>query len=579
MSNELRSVHRRIERLPVWVLPAILVVLVALGSLSPDSFFLHFDTATIDVAASDLAKACWGEPAATLAPILLVAIPTILLGANPLWQMILLTLCSAVMAAALPRVTQIVTGSKRWALLAVLWFICLPAILYYTRMHIGYPLALFTLGVMLYADRRWFWSGIAFGLTIIAHFNFSVPVAAWLVWSTLFAVSGKDRFRSIAPLVCGIALTFLVIEGIDFLFTGHVFGWTRDVIGDALRLSDQQGNSQAWPITHLLNMIGFANGWVNTTLLIIGIAYPMVRRPRVPLMDAIYLTGWSVFGFYSLRVAFGNTFLTPRMFSAIYPLFVITSAFTIMRGLNWFARTKGSGRLIQQWAVAIGAVLISVALIRDAVFAAEGSHTAYPAVAQAMQRAADEHLPVRYYGNFHAAFFYGALYGVEVSIDDPSTEIISGNTRAVLIFDDRIGNGLTILDEVYADPRIDPSDYTITQIPHMPRYRPAAIEDYDVSPAKLNNLITQFRSQQVLARSTLEIWWPKTPRGEFHYRIDKPNYIYYYPGRGCVTPRIYGGDTQNYYDVLGEKFRLIGAKLREGDFGGALEDLAKWISE
>src|SRR5262249_32694929 len=279
------------------------------------------------------------------------------------------------------------------------------------------------------------WSGIAFGLTVIAHFNFSVPVAAWLVWSTLFVLDAKDRFRAAAILLGGIALTFLVIESIDFLFTGHIFGWTRDVIGDALRLSDQQGRSQPWPITHLLSMIAFANGWINAAVLISGIAYPLVRRPRVPLMDAIYLTGWSVFGFYSLRIALGNTFLTPRMFSVIYPLFVIGTLFTANRLLGWLARTHPNGPLIRRWSIAIAAILVSAALIRSAVFAAEASHTAYPEIAQAMQQAAQQGLPVRYFGNFHAAYYYGALYGVEVSIDDNSIDTISGDTRAVLIFD------------------------------------------------------------------------------------------------------------------------------------------------
>src|SRR5688572_7906154 len=101
MTSSIRTLMRR-----RWALPAAIFLLVALGSLSPDSYFLHFDTPTIDITALELSRACWESPAATLAPMLLMSIPYLIFGANPLWQMITLTLLGSVMVAALFRITE-----------------------------------------------------------------------------------------------------------------------------------------------------------------------------------------------------------------------------------------------------------------------------------------------------------------------------------------------------------------------------------------------------------------------------------------------------------------------------------------
>jgi hypothetical protein len=573
MANSTSALPRWIEQHP-WMLAALIFLLVALGTLGPSSYFLHYDTPTIDVMAEDLLRACWGDPAATLGPAIFTTIPYLIFGPNPFWQMAILTVLGAVMAAATFRITNQVTGSKRWAMLAALWLISLPTILYYTRMHLGYPLALFVLGIMLYSDKCWVLSGIVFGLAVLSHFNFSIPAAAFLIWATLLAPD-KARIRSALKIICGIGLSFIVIETINFLFTGQIFGWTRAVMSDAMRLSGDLTSREGWPIFHLWSMMAFSNGWLNAVLLMLGITYPLLRNPRVPLMDAIFLAGWSVFIFYSIRIATGNTFLTPRMFGAVYPLFVITSVFTSMRFMQRFKERVSQPVQLTKAVSVIGVILISISLVNSALEAAVGSRTAFADIAHVMQRAADEGLPVRYFGNFHVAYYYAALYGVEVSINDRSTDVISSDTQAVLIFEGSVRRSSRALDDVLESSRINPEEYVITNYPHLAGMRPAIIEEYTISPEDLARFEERLAGRDNFARGDIQIWWPRTPSGEFHARKDKQNYVYYYSGSGCIAPRRFTNDTQNFYDVFAVKIGTLWQSIQSGDFTGAIEDMKR----
>jgi hypothetical protein len=552
-----------------WLIPAAIFLLIAIGTLTPSSYFLHFDTSNIDVAAADLARGgCWGDPAATLGPVLFTTIPFLIFGSHPLWQTVLLTLSGAVMAGALFRITQHIIGSQRWALIASLWLICLPAILYYTRMHLGFPLMFFVLGIMLYMDQRWWWCGLCFALSVISHFNFSVPSAAFLIFAALIAPAEK-RIRAPLIIIASITLTVTLIETIDFLFTGIPFNWVRAVISDAGRLSGGIASPNGWPITHLIRMIAFANGWLHALFLIANIAYPFVRKPRIPIMDAIYLTAWSVFAFYSIRVAIGNTFLTPRMFSAVYPLFVILSTFTAFRVLQ---RTP---RLYQRAAVAFASLLLAFGLIRSASEAAYTSQTGFASIDHAYQQAAQAGLPVRHFGNFHVAYFFAKQYGVETSINESSAEIIGGDTRAVLIFENGIdGHSQWLIDT----GEVDTADYEIVVSPHVPLSQSFAIEEYGISPQRLDQLADLMR-QPSRPRGSIEVWWPKSPSGDFIARVDSPNYVFYYDGSGCVVSRQYGENLdKNFYNILAEKAVEFWGKIFSGDFAGASKLLQRWLT-
>ena len=143
-----------------WFLPALIFLLVAIGSLDRSSIFLHFDTPLQDVTAADLLLGCFGTTSYKPVVALLLTGAFTVGGVNPAIEIILLVVSGIVATAAQFRLTARLTGSARWAVLATLWFVSLPTILYYTRMHMGYPLAAFTLGLLLFSEKRYAWAGI-----------------------------------------------------------------------------------------------------------------------------------------------------------------------------------------------------------------------------------------------------------------------------------------------------------------------------------------------------------------------------------------------------------------------------------
>lgn len=559
-----------------WLLPGVVFLLVAAGTLGAGSYFLHGDTPTQHVAAADLARGCWAYSAATLAPMVLLAGPFALTGPNPAWEMILLSLLGAAMAAAFARLLWRVTGSRRWALLGGLWFVGLPVVLYYTRIHIGYPLAFFTLGVMLHVERRPLWAGLALGLAVTSHINYGIPVALWLGWSFLLDKETR-RFDTVWKMAVGGLAPLLALEGARFLYLGEPFGWIRAQAAEAMRLSAIGDGREHWPAMHIPALIAFANGPVNLALLIAGLAYPFVRRPHARLMDAVALAGWSLIALYMIRISLlGNTFLTPRMVSGAYPLLAATAVFTIMRGVGrLMEKLRPRAALLTRigGAVIVGLAL-PAALLDHALDAAAGSQTAFPVAAEAVARAADEGLPVRYFGTFGVGIALGQRYGAVVSANDTAVDSMAGDHASVLIFED--ANDRTA-EAWLADPRVDPADYDVTVVPHRTAYRPAAVEAYNMSPARLRDVAARlFAHNPDADQSELAIYWPRDPHGEPILRSAPEEYAYLYGGSGCNTPRPFEGGW-NYYNLLGAKLGEVGRALRAGDLRGAVELVRGWL--
>ena len=215
----------------------LIFLLIAAGTSGAGSYFLHIDTPTQHVAAWDLLHGCWGYTAATLFPFTLLLIPYAVFGLTPIWEAIILSLLGALMAWAMLRILKRVTGSMRWALLGALWFVTLPTILYYTRMHIGYALVFFTLGVLLHNEDRYGWAGVAFGLTLTSHFNTLIPLGLWVIWS--FALDRETRrFKNLLWLGLGFLAPLVVLETARWLYLGVPLGWLRSLRAgrDELRL-------------------------------------------------------------------------------------------------------------------------------------------------------------------------------------------------------------------------------------------------------------------------------------------------------------------------------------------------------
>lgn len=552
----------------LWALPALVFLFVALGSLGPSSYFLHFDTPVENLRAADLADGCWGTGGTK--PILaFILTPFFLLGGDsPYWEPLVVTLLGMLTMALLFQLTVRLTGSRRWALLGTLWFISLPTILYYTRLHVGYPLALFVLGLWLYTQQRYPLAGLAFGAAIVSHVSFLLPVAAWLGWSILLG-ERPGRVRTFVEMGAFLLLPYVVVESVYFFFDGMVLGWTRGTWGDITRISAQYVGGD-WP--DVWRVVAFANGPLNALLLFSGLVYPAVRQPRLRLMDAVYLSGWSTIVFWVLDVGLTGGAFRHRMMAGAYPLLAIGATFTLMR-----LTARLTERLSASWERVVrvagaSAVLIALplVLVNATLDALVGSRTAYDVMDAVMADAADAGLAVRYYGNLNSSRFLARRNHVEIVVNETEPDIVAGDTQAVLIFED---TGQPMRAKLLAYPGFDPALYEVSSYPHFVRYKPRIVETSVTAPQLREFRQLPFARAPGSQEATTEIWWPVNPSGTFgaRHRVNRESqvFILHYPGSGCVSPKRFDGDTRNYYEILFEKAAAVAQAVAAGDFDGA----------
>jgi hypothetical protein len=573
--------HRR-----AWILAGLIFLLMAAGSLDQSSYFLHHDTPRAHVNGADLVQGCWGtsgKPAAAMLLGLLFAVT----GVNPLGDTILLALAGAAMVAAFFSLAAHLTGSKRRGMLAALWLISLPTLIYYTRYHIGYPLACFVAGLLLFSRRRYGWAGLLFGIALPLHANFAVPVAAWLGWSVLLDKQSR-RVGSLLRVGAGMAASVLAVETVRFLFIGQPLGWTLGMVR-AVERHYSMYTDTTW--LHIWEVVRFSNGWLNALLLLTGLVYPAVRRRGAPLLDAAYLAGWSIVVAYTLRGGLAHTELVPRMLAGVYPLLVLAAVFTLTEGASRLAevlrpQARAAARLAAGAMIAIG---LPVAMINHTLDAAVASRTAYPQIDQAMAEAAEAGLAVRYFGNRHVGGFFGLRHGVEVVVDerppDEAIPTVLGNTRAVLIFEGTPAYTPPTLADLRAALPDAAALYTITTYPNMVRYRPFTAEEGRLGTADFRRLDGLPYAREAGADVGLvEIWWPRNPQGTFEVgeggdpTVTGPG-LHHYRGEGCISTRRYGDGTQNYYHVLGGKAGEVWAALTEGGLREALEVIRSAVEE
>jgi hypothetical protein len=260
------------------------------------------------------------------------------------------------------------------------------------------------------------------------------------------------------------------------------------------------------------------------------------------------------------------------MLAGAYPLLAVATTFTLMRA---WARLAGrltplARRAFRTAGAALVAVALPIALVNHTLDAAVGSRTAYAVIDEAMAEAAEAGLSVRYYGNIHASRFLARRNHVEMVYNETSPQIVEGDTRAVLVFED---DRQPTLAALRADPAFDPALYTLASYPHFMRYRPRTVED-PVTADQLRELRQlAYARQSGAVESTAQIWWPRDPQGTFGARHvvqrDAQVFILYYPGSGCVSPKRFAGDTKNYYDILFERAGAVARALAAGDFDAA----------
>jgi hypothetical protein len=547
------------DRRRVWLmaLPALIFLLLAAGSLGPSSYFLHFDTSTQSVAAADLIHGCWGYDGNKPGIMLILGAAFALGGIRPLWEMVLLSLLGAVGAAAFFRLAARLSGSQRWAMLGAIWFLGLPIYLYHMRMHIGYPLFFFTLGLALHAERRFGLAGAALGLTLLTHPIFAVPVAAWLGWS--FVLHGKrERVRAFVKLGAGMLAPILVVEVARFLFTGEPLGWSRGVIVNEVLV--KAGVQKGQTLATLWQRVLRSNGGLNLALLLSGLAYPLLRRRGERLMDAVYLTGWSVVGFYVLRVGVGHRLVFERMLAGVYPPLALSTIVTLTRlaervGSSLAPPVRAACRLVVAGVIALGLPALTLDNVLDRAVA---SRTAYDVIDRTVAEAAEAGMPVRFFGNYHVGLFYAVRHDVETGVNERALDVIAGDTRAVLIFEGKTGREHPTLTALRDYP-IDASLYTISSYTHRPA------------------LWSQRRDEA--SWTEVEIWWPRSPEGTFEAEENLSKSIFHYRG-GCTLPKPYGSDhTLNYYDLLLDKGRQVWVALAEGDYARVKHLIVTWLKE
>ena len=546
---------RRLAARGLWLAPALVFLLVALGTQDGSSYFLHFDTPTQDAAAIDLLRGCWGYSGHKPVIMLLLAVPFALGGISPLWETALLAVLGAVSVAATFQIASHLLGSRRWALLAALWLVSLPSFLYFSRIHVMYPLAFFLLAVWLQLEEHPGWAGLMFGLSLLAHANFMVPIAAWLGFSVLLD-SGFRNLRSAGRLAVSFLLTYAAVEFVRYLFTGEVLGWTRYILFD--EVLRQAGSTFDTRWTHVVELIAFTNGWPNAIFLLLSILYLVVRRPRVPAADVAFATAWSMLLFFSYRAA-ADQALIPRMWVTVYPLAGIVSLFTLRRITGALqGRLPGDARRLASGVIALA---VAAALIPSAVEAAAYSRTRYPVVARAMEQAAQAGLPVRYFGNFNVANFYAAAHHTEAVINEPALDVITGDTRAVLVFEIRGEEAPATLAGLCRLGWDRAGAYTVTRYDgHLPASRHDRAEVFYLTSADLEALRGQtFAPAPSASTGAVEVWWPRRPAGEFTVTSDPARYIYYYPGDGCLATPPYAQDTKWWYEIILEKLASFAA--------------------
>lgn len=542
----------------LWMLPAAIFLLIAAGTLGPGSYFLQADTAHYHVNAADFAlNACWGtggKPGVAL----LLTLPYWLVGPDPIWDVVLLALAGALTVASLFSLTARVTRSLPWAMLGTLWFLSLPAILYFTRYHLGYPLAFFVFGLLLHSRKQYVWAGLAFGVTLTMHPTFGAPMVAFLGWSlALPLLRGEEvRLWEHVRLVAVALIPVIIVEAIYFLFLGEIFGWSRGILGTVGRKTSLAAGS-TW--IHMWHEWRISNGWLNALLLLSGLAYPAVRKPRVPLMDAIFLSGWSVVVAYTAYTGLTHALLVKHSTVGLYPLLALCTTFTLMRAFRWLrARLPGGARgVFQGISSIVVALALPVVVISHALEANVGSRTAYPVVAQVMADAAEANMPVRYFGSQDVSIFYGLTNGVRTSVNETSVDIIAQDTQAVLIFETGFSAPSAIQNDLRADSRFDPAAYEVSTYRHRVNYGPmlgvaGRVPGEGAGPAR-----QAYVRAQDAEWSDLEVWWPRDPQGTFQSNprvvAEAGEYVLEYRGQGCASTRRYGYGEKNFYHILLEK--------------------------
>jgi len=403
------------DRVIFWVLFTI-SCLYSLASMDRSSYFLHWDTASQDMAALDLLKGCWGYDAGKPMIMLLLSAPFGLIGANPIIETVLLALLTGLSTGWLYIVTRHSFLNRSWAIVATLWFMSWPTTVYYNRIHLGYALALILAGLAAYSKQKYFLHGVVMGIAILAHPGLIVPACTWIGVAWFLS---KDR-SLVPPLTAffGLGFALLSLEVLRFGYTGEPFGWWKGQLAD-IRAYSGAGADQRW--SHVLETLWLVNGPVHSVIGLVGLVGFVLtfRVKRSRLSRTAFFTGVLVLMLYTLRTAFGLSGFNTRLLTGVSPMLAI-AVVSGYSGLAGRVRWTIPRSFVAALAVIVLVVMLSIAFLD----AGRLSRTSFPILEEAFIRARTLGVPVRYFGQPYPALFFGLKYNVETLVNGPDLESI-----------------------------------------------------------------------------------------------------------------------------------------------------------
>jgi hypothetical protein len=394
------------------------------ASLQRGSYFLHWDVASQHVAALDFLRGCWGYDAGKPLIMFVLALTYGLFGASPVLESALLVLAAGLAAASLFLVARTALPGRGWALAATLWYFAWPTTLYYTRIHLGYPLALFLAGLAAGTRGHDFLSGALLALGILAHPGLALPALAWLAAAA--ALSQQRSLKRMLMRVAGSALTLLLLEALRYAYTGETFGWWQGQLTDVRAYSGTGGGTR-W--SHVLEAFWLANGGLHATLCLIGIAafLATVRRHGRSPGDPVFATALTVFAFYAVRTGAGVAGFNMRLLLGVKPLLAITAMTGVAHAIparRWSPRPPARALL---------ATLLLVPAVSGFASARRISGSAYPELERAFLQATSLSIPVRYFGQPYAALFFGVKHNVETLANASDFNTVPLHTPAAVV--------------------------------------------------------------------------------------------------------------------------------------------------
>ncbi len=491
---------------------------VQAASLTPNAYFLHFDTPTQDLAALEWVKGCWGDSTLKILPVVLLGPIYRLFGPSQYWETLLLLAWAAVTVALVYELARLISGRRVVGLLAALLLIALPAFQYFSRTHLGYPMPFLLLGWLAAWHKRWHWTGLCFGLAITAHYNSWVPVGLSLVALTVIELRPQAWKNWLGLVVCWVA-PLLAMDGLYFFYTGVLFQWDREVFKEAFRLSTLAGSAIHPNWLWVWQTVLASNGLPLTLVLLVGLLAPFASWPQKTGL-ALLGTFTALAGLYTVQGGLGRALLVSRVLASSYSFWVIGAALGL-----WFLISRLSAPRAQQWAFLVLGLGAAFMIVETGLFIRSFSQTPYPFIEQAIAQAGQESRPVRYVGNFWIPDFFGQIDGVEVLSGDDRWIAADAPGQAVLIFESQSPASLSRTNYQIQSYRVaDQADQTY----------PGLTEE-----------------AQVLRR--VEIWWPTQPSLPIGQPADMPTYSMYFSGSGCVTPPAYANHQLHYYQLVWQK--------------------------